>query len=42
MEFADSGQIDLDMVVISAGINPRDELARACGLAVGPRGGVRG
>jgi nitrite reductase (NADH) large subunit len=28
------------MVVISAGIRPRDELARACGLEVGPRGGV--
>jgi nitrite reductase (NADH) large subunit len=40
MEFADCGRIDVDMVVISAGIKPRDELARACGLAVGPRGGV--
>ena len=28
------------MVVISAGIRPRDELARDCGLEVGPRGGV--
>ena len=28
------------MVVISAGICPRDELARDCGLEVGPRGGV--
>ena len=28
------------MVVISAGICPRDELARACGLEIGPRGGV--
>ena len=28
------------MVVISAGIRPRDELARACGLEVGRRGGV--
>ena len=40
MEFADGGQLDVDMVVISAGIRPRDELARACGLEVGPRGGV--
>jgi NAD(P)H-dependent nitrite reductase large subunit len=40
MEFADGGQLDVDMVVISAGIKPRDELARACGLEVGPRGGV--
>ena len=28
------------MVVISAGIRPRDELARACGLEIAPRGGV--
>ena len=28
------------MVVVSAGIRPRDELARKCGLAVGDRGGV--
>jgi nitrite reductase (NADH) large subunit len=29
-----------DIVVFAAGIRPRDDLARACGLAVGPRGGV--
>ena len=29
-----------DMLVISAGIRPRDELARACGIEVGPRGGI--
>jgi nitrite reductase (NADH) large subunit len=29
-----------DVVVFSAGIRPRDELARAAGLAVGPRGGI--
>jgi nitrite reductase (NADH) large subunit len=40
MSFADGGRLDVDMVVISAGIRPRDELARACGLQVGPRGGV--
>jgi nitrite reductase (NADH) large subunit len=28
------------VVVISAGIRPRDELARACGLDVAPRGGI--
>lgn len=28
------------MLAISAGIRPRDELARQCELAVGPRGGV--
>jgi nitrite reductase (NADH) large subunit len=33
-------ELDLDLVVFSAGIRPRDELARAAGLPVGPRGGV--
>ena len=28
------------MIVVSAGIKPRDDLARACGLTVGQRGGV--
>ena len=32
--------IDAGIVVFSAGIRPRDELARGCGLAVGERGGV--
>jgi nitrite reductase (NADH) large subunit len=40
MEFADGSTLDVDMVVISAGIRPRDELARQCGLNVGPRGGI--
>src|SRR5690606_32016591 len=37
---ADGEVLDVDMVVISAGIRPRDELARAAGLGLGPRGGV--
>jgi nitrite reductase (NADH) large subunit len=40
MEFADGSFLETDMIVFSAGIRPRDELARACELAVGPRGGV--
>jgi nitrite reductase (NADH) large subunit len=32
--------IDTDLVVFSAGVRPRDELARECGLDVGPRGGI--
>ncbi|MEN3537304.1 nitrite reductase large subunit NirB [Microbispora sp. ZYX-F-249] len=32
--------IDTQVVVFSAGIRPRDELARACGLEVGERGGI--
>ncbi len=39
VRFAD-GDLAVDMVIISAGIRPRDELARAAGLAVGARGGV--
>jgi nitrite reductase (NADH) large subunit len=40
LAFADGGRLEVNMVVISAGIRPRDELARACGLEVGGRGGV--
>jgi nitrite reductase (NADH) large subunit len=40
IDFVDGTQLDSDILVISAGIRPRDELARACGLTVGPRGGV--
>src|SRR5690606_29011347 len=40
LEFKDNSKLEADMVVISAGIKPRDELARDCGLGVGPRGGV--
>ncbi len=32
--------LPVDMVVISAGIRPRDELARDAGIAVGARGGI--
>jgi nitrite reductase (NADH) large subunit len=38
--FADGGELAADLVVFSAGIRPRDELARAAGLAVGERGGI--
>ncbi|MDC6354865.1 MULTISPECIES: nitrite reductase large subunit NirB [unclassified Robiginitalea] len=40
MEFDDGDSLPVDMLIVSAGIRPRDELARACGLEVGPRGGV--
>ena len=33
--FADGGSLETDVIVFSAGIRPRDELARACGLEVG-------
>ncbi len=40
MCFADGTELETDVVLFSAGIRPRDELARACGLNVGPRGGI--
>ncbi|MYZ50582.1 nitrite reductase large subunit NirB [Malikia spinosa] len=40
MRFADGSSLETDMIVFSAGIRPRDELARACGLEIGPRGGI--
>ncbi len=40
MAFADGTSIDVDMLVISAGIKPRDELAKSSGLETGPRGGI--
>jgi len=38
--FADGGSRETDLVVFSAGIRPRDQLARAAGLAIGERGGI--
>ncbi len=38
--FADGTRLEADIVVFSAGIRPRDELARAAGLSVGERGGI--
>ncbi len=40
MVFADGTHLETDMIVFSAGIRPRDDLARQCALAIGPRGGV--
>ncbi|HET8693718.1 MAG TPA: nitrite reductase large subunit NirB [Aquabacterium sp.] len=40
MVFEDGSYLETDMIVFSAGIRPRDELARQCVLAIGPRGGV--
>src|SRR5688572_2340578 len=40
MHFADGGSLETDVIVISAGIRPRDELAKACGLEVAQRGGI--
>jgi len=40
MKFADGTSLDVDLIVFSAGIRPRDELARAAGIVVGQRGGI--
>src|SRR5258706_168376 len=39
--FADGTSLETDLIVFAAGIRPRDELARAAGLAVGERGGIQ-
>lgn len=36
----DCQSVDAGIVVFSVGVRPRDELARAAGLEIGPRGGV--
>ena len=33
--------IDVDLVVVSCGVRPRDELAKGCGLELGARGGIK-
>lgn len=38
--FTDGDVLNVDMIVVSAGIKPRDELARAADIEVGPRGGI--
>jgi len=40
LEFTDGSSLDLDMIIVSAGIRPRDDLAKECGLALGQRGGI--
>ena len=40
LEFADGSALSVEMLVISAGIRPRDELAKSCGLEVHERGGI--
>ena len=40
MSFADGEELETDIVLFSAGIRPRDDIARSCGLEVGPRGGI--
>ncbi|MFF0739623.1 nitrite reductase large subunit NirB [Streptomyces sp. NPDC004111] len=40
MVLSNGETLDTDLVVFSAGVRPRDQLARDCGLPVGARGGI--
>jgi nitrite reductase (NADH) large subunit len=40
MQFAEGEPLEVDLVVFSAGIRPRDDLARGCGLEIAERGGI--
>lgn len=40
MQFADGSALDVDFIVFSTGIRPHDELAKACELEIGARGGI--
>ena len=40
MEFGENDRLDVEMLIVSAGIRPRDELAKTCDLKIGTRGGI--
>jgi nitrite reductase (NADH) large subunit len=40
MKFADGTELETDVLLFSAGIRPRDELAKQAGLKLGERGGI--
>ena len=40
LEFNDGASLDLEMIIVSAGIRPRDDLAKESDIHVGPRGGI--
>lgn len=40
LKFQDGSSLEVDMVIISAGIVPRDDVAKASGIAIGERGGI--
>jgi nitrite reductase (NADH) large subunit len=41
LTLSDGDTVEAELVVVAAGIRPRDDLARAAGLTLGDRGGVR-
>ena len=40
MQFSEDETVPFDMLLVSAGIRPRDELAKTCDLEMGTRGGI--
>jgi len=40
MKFADGTELETDLILFSAGIRPRDELAKQSGITMGERGGI--
>jgi len=40
LTFRDGRRLTADIIIMAAGVEPRDELARACGLRTGARGGI--
>ncbi len=40
MDFGEDDTLEVDMLVVSAGIRPRDELGKTCDLEMGVRGGI--
>ncbi|MER5478153.1 nitrite reductase large subunit NirB [Streptomyces sp. NPDC002734] len=40
MRLSNGAELAVDLVIFSAGVRPRDQLARDCGLQVGERGGI--
>lgn len=41
IEFTSGEILDCEMIIVSAGIRPRNELAQECGLELGDRGGIQ-
>lgn len=39
LHIAEGGTLEADILILAAGVRPRDELAAICGLRTGPRGG---
>nr|WP_231602741.1 FAD-dependent oxidoreductase [Neorhodopirellula pilleata] len=40
IQFANADPLEVDVMIIAAGVRPNDSIARSAGLAVGPRGGI--